>query len=119
MSEHKVHGPHDHVHGDGCGHATIEHDGHKDFLHDGHLHHPHDGHVDEHVLEVSAANPADCTPNHACGGHGADHAHGPACGHEAVAHGDHTDYIVNGHLHHAHADAQTPHCDDHGKVAVA
>lgn len=47
----------------------------------------------------------------------ADHAHthGPGCGHEAVAHGDHTDYVVDGHLHHAHG----AHCDDHGKVDVA
>lgn len=114
MSEHKTHTAHDHVHGEGCGHKTVDHDGHKDFLHDGHLHHPHDGHVDEHTLAVSAQNPADCTPSHACGGHAADHAHGPGCGHDAVAHGDHSDYIVDGHLHHAHGG----HCDDHGKITV-
>ena len=38
------------------------------------------------------------------------HAHGPDCGHEAIAHGDHVDYLVDGHLHHPHDD----HCDDHG-----
>jgi hypothetical protein len=32
-----------------------------------------------------------------------------------VPHGDHTDYLVAGHLHHAH----TGHCDDHGKVQRA
>jgi hypothetical protein len=31
-----------------------------------------------------------------------------------VPHGDHVDYLVNGHLHHAHGD----HCDDHGPVEV-
>lgn len=41
--------------------------------------------------------------------HGA-HTHGPDCGHEAVAHGDHLDYLVDGHLHHPH----DGHCDDHG-----
>jgi hypothetical protein len=30
-----------------------------------------------------------------------------------VPHGAHTDYLVNGHLHHPHGD----HCDDHGPVA--
>ena len=44
-----------------------------------------------------------------------DHQHGPDCGHEAIAHGDHTDYVVDGHLHHAHG----PHCDDHGPVKVS
>jgi hypothetical protein len=27
-----------------------------------------------------------------------------------MPHGDHVDYLVNGHLHHPHGD----HCDDHG-----
>jgi hypothetical protein len=31
-----------------------------------------------------------------------------------VLHGDHTDYIHKGHLHHHHGD----HCDDHGPVDV-
>ena len=35
-------------------------------------------------------------------------------GHEAVLHGDHVDYLVDGHLHHPHGD----HCDDHGPVSV-
>jgi len=115
MGDHKTHDNHDHQHGPGCGHTQIEHDGHKDFLHDGHLHHVHGDHVDEHALPVGAANPADCTPAHACGDHDAKHVHGPACGHEAVAHGDHTDYVVKDHLHHAH----DGHCDDHGPVKVS
>jgi hypothetical protein len=38
--------------------------------------------------------------------------HGPGCGHEAIKHGDHIDYIVDGRLHHQHGD----HCDDHGPL---
>lgn len=40
--------------------------------------------------------------------------HGPSCGHEAIPHGDHTDSLVDGHLHHPHG----THCDDHGPVSV-
>jgi hypothetical protein len=41
--------------------------------------------------------------------------HGPGCGHEAVPHGDHVDYLVSGHLHHPH----DGHCDDHGALELA
>jgi hypothetical protein len=104
------HANHPHHHGPGCGHQTISHEGHTDYLHDGHLHHVHGDHVDEHVIGISKANPATCTPSHACDGHDKAHKHGPKCGHEAVPHGDHTDYLVGGHLHHPH----DGHCDDHG-----
>ncbi len=111
----EVHAHHDHKHGNNCGHTAIEHDGHVDYLHDGHLHHPQaDGKVQEHVLPVDAAHPNQCTPKHACAEHAADHVHGPHCGHEAVPHGDHVDYLVGGHLHHPHGD----HCDNHGNVSV-
>jgi hypothetical protein len=43
-------------------------------------------------------------------GHDPLHMHGPNCGHAAVPHDDHVDYVVGGHLHHPHGD----HCDDHG-----
>ena len=66
-------------------------------------------------LEVGGANPADCTPDHACSVHAAEHTHGPDCGHEAVPHGDHVDYLVDWHLHHTHGD----HCDNHGQLATA
>lgn len=114
MSNHKTHDHHDHSHGPGCGHKTIEHDGHTDYVHDGHLHHVHGDHVDCHALDVGGNNPDACTPAHACSAHGKDHTHGAACGHDAVPHGDHTDYVVGGHLHHAHGG----HCDDHGPVKV-
>jgi hypothetical protein len=110
----KKHEGHAHQHGAACGHTAIEHAGHVDYLHDGHLHHPHGDHCDEHILEVSGQNPADCTPQHACTGHDKQHVHGAGCGHEAVPHGNHVDYLVDGHLHHPHGD----HCDDHGPVKV-
>jgi len=65
---------------------------------------------DEHVVAVNATNPAQCTPQMRC-----SHQHGPNCGHEAVPHGDHVDYLIDGHLHHPHGD----HCDDHGPVQRA
>lgn len=114
MSEHIIHEGHTHQHSPDCGHVAIQHDGHADYLHDGHLHHPHDGHVDEHVLEISAVNPDVCTPEHRCDAHEAGHRHGPDCGHAAVPHGDHVDYLVSGHLHHPH----DGHCDNHGPVVL-
>ncbi len=73
MNSHPIHEGHTHVHGEGCGHTAILHDGHVDYLHDGHLHSPHGDHVDEHVLSVTAENPAACTAGHACAGHDAAH----------------------------------------------
>jgi len=108
------HEGHSHQHGPNCGHTGIVHDGHVDYLHDGHLHHQAGGKVEEHTLPVSGANPSSCTPKHSCGGHDKAHKHGVSCGHDAVPHGDHVDYLVNGHLHHPHGD----HCDDHGPVQV-
>src|SRR5579859_2489786 len=110
-----THVGHTHTHGPGCGHTAIRHGDHLDYAHDGHLHHPHGDHVDEHRLEVSDANPERCTPNHHCAGHQPGHQHGPGCGHDAVPHGDHVDYLVGDHLHHPHEG----HCDDHGPVSTA
>jgi hypothetical protein len=115
MSEHKTHEKHDHAHGAGCGHTAIAHGGHTDYAHDGHLHHPHDGHVDECAIAVDAANPAACTPGHACNAHAKGHVHGAGCGHDAITHGNHVDYLVAGHLHHPHGG----HCDDHGAIRTA
>lgn len=111
-----THANHDHKHGPACGHTAVKHGDHVDYLHDGHLHHPaQDGSIEEHTLDVSSTNPGDCTPAHNCGAHAKDHTHGPNCGHEAVPHGDHVDYLVDGHLHHPHGD----HCDDHGPLNLA
>jgi len=109
-----VHNGHSHTHGPGCGHTPVEHEGHTDYLHDGHLHNLHEGHVDEHVISIDAVHPASSTPGHNCGSHDKGHKHGPGCGHEAIPHGDHTDYLVNGHLHHFEAGQ----CHDHGPVKV-
>ena len=90
----KHHLDHSHKHGANCGHTAIRHDGHIDYLHDGHLHHVHEDHVDEHVIEVNATNPVHCTPETRC-----SHKHDLNCGHEAVPHGDHVDYLVNDRFH--------------------
>lgn len=37
------------------------------------------------------------------------HVHGPDCGHDAVAHDDHTDYVHDEHKHAVHGD----HYDEH------
>lgn len=39
----------------------------------------------------------------------AEHTHGNDCGHEAVAHEDHVDYLHDGHRHAEHGD----HYDEH------
>lgn len=109
------HENHDHTHGPDCGHTGIKHGDHVCYLHDGHLHRPHEDHVDECSIQVSDGNPGACTSGHDCSGHEASHVHGPDCGHEAVPHGDHIDYLVDGHLHHHH----DGHCDDHGPVELA
>ncbi|MDR8729984.1 hypothetical protein FEQ05_03652 [Burkholderia pseudomultivorans] len=43
-----------------------------------------------------------------------EHQHGPACGHTAIKHSDHVDYLHDGHLHHPHGD----HVDEH-KIEVS
>jgi hypothetical protein len=108
----KEHKEHSHTHGQGCGHKAVEHEGHTDYVHDGHLHHQHEGHTDECSLS-EATNKTECTPAHKCEGHNGEHKHGQECGHQAVPHSDHVDYMVEGHLHHPCGD----HCDDHGKLA--
>lgn len=47
------------------------------------------------------------------------HTHGPGCGHEAVIHHDHVDYLHDGHVHHEHdghydecSTCQCGHCND-------
>ncbi|HYY31713.1 MAG TPA: hypothetical protein VE860_27460 [Chthoniobacterales bacterium] len=118
MANPKTHPDHGHEHGPECGHTAIRHEGHIDYIHDGHLHHPTgiagSTLVEEHAIEVDSKNPDRCTPDHHCVDHQPGHKHGPGCGHEAMPHGDHTDYLVNDHLHHPHGD----HCDNHGPIEV-
>jgi hypothetical protein len=42
------------------------------------------------------------------------HQHGKDCGHTAVPHGDHTDYIHDGHRHRIHGD-HVDECEGPGK----
>ncbi|MCX7807450.1 MAG: hypothetical protein N2515_02470, partial [Deltaproteobacteria bacterium] len=78
------------------------------------LHHPTPNGYEEHVLGVDERTPKKCTPDHRCGAHDPAHHHGENCGHPAFPHGDHIDYLVDGHLHHPHGD----HCDNHGLVEI-
>lgn len=51
-----------------------------------------------------------------------EHQHGPGCGHLAIQHGDHVDYLHDGHLHRPHA-GHTDECallvsEDHPAVCT-
>jgi hypothetical protein len=59
---------------------------------------------------MSPTKNASC--GHECKGHAADHIHGTDCGHRAVPHNGHVDYVVDGHLHNVHG----AHCDNHGPM---
>jgi hypothetical protein len=93
----------------------VQHDDHNDYLHNGHLHFVMGNSIEHHRLEVSAVNPDACSPETRCPEHTDGHHHGEGCGHEAVPHGDHLDYLVDGRLHHEHRG----HCDDHGPLLLA
>lgn len=108
-----IHNDHPDAHSKTDGHITINHNGHVDHLHDGHLHSMHNGHVDEHVIDVSTANPVSeeiITPVD-----DQDHVHSTGTHeHARIQHGDHFDYLHNGRLHFPHND----HVDDHGVIEV-
>ncbi|HET8602749.1 MAG TPA: metal ABC transporter permease [Marmoricola sp.] len=53
--------------------------------------------------------PAEQPPTHRTVGEPHGHSHGPGCGHEAVEHGDHVDYIHGSHRHASHGG----HYDEH------
>jgi zinc transport system permease protein len=59
------------------------------------------------VLPEPAADTELAIPHVVTEGH--PHRHAPGCGHVAVQHGDHTDFLHEGHRHAAHAD----HYDEH------
>lgn len=95
----QVHPAESHEHGPECGHVAIPHQDHVDYLHNGSLHR-------------STGRPArwtDCEPGHHLPHRNHRHVHGEGCGHVAIPHGDHVDYIHDGHRHAAHDD----HYDDH------
>jgi zinc transport system permease protein len=58
-------------------------------------------------LFATAVRGAHARRHHKVGEH--QHEHGPACGHDAVQHGDHVDYVHDGHRHAVHG----AHYDDH------
>lgn len=59
------------------------------------------------MLGVNKAMPCSIHEEHS-------HIHGPSCGHTAVKHESHTDYLHDGHLHHVHES----HVDEH-KVSTS
>jgi len=133
--EHTVHKDHEHEHGPDCGHTAIVHQDahgceHIDYVHDGHLHHKcenGENHYHDCSLEDFGSFPdgleTDCKDDfqNACHDHD-DGICGTAadCTHEAVPHGDHTDYIVDDNddeveVHCPH----NGHCDIRGYVKKA
>ena len=94
---------HDHVHHRWCGHPAVTHQDHVDYLHDGRVHRPCSDHVDE-APDCSEPVGTAHLP------HAAHmHVHTPECGHQAVAHGGHDDYLHGRHRHAAHE----THYDEH------
>jgi hypothetical protein len=59
----------------------------------------------EATTEGSTMSPTDIHAEHTT----AEHQHGEGCGHEAVPHEDHVDYVHDGHKHAVHDD----HYDEH------
>jgi hypothetical protein len=47
------------------------------------------------------------------------HTHGPGCGHDAVVHRDHVDYLHDGHLHREHVTDGGVHYDECDKCRCA
>jgi hypothetical protein len=98
--EHKSHEAH--KHGENCGHAAIKHSDHVDYMHDNHFHNTAaNGKVVEHKVRVAASK------EHTKASAENGHTHGVNCGHERIEHGDHSDYVVDGNVHHVDGD----HCD--------
>jgi zinc transport system permease protein len=52
-------------------------------------------------------------PLHEAAGETHGHLHGPGCGHVAVEHGDHVDYVHDGHRHAVHVTGEGQHYDEH------
>jgi len=48
-----------------------------------------------------------------------DHEHGESCGHTALRHEDHVDYLHDGHLHSSHGDHVDEHVLTHAQPAQA
>ncbi|CAL8464237.1 g3772 [Coccomyxa elongata] len=76
-----------------CTHTVVDHSGHVGYIVDGHLYCRPDEHgpLIPHSLDLDER----CSVVKLL-----DHVHGPNCGHEIVAHGDHFDFLVGDELHH-------------------
>lgn len=102
-AEHLPIADHDHDHDRWCGHAFMPHGDHVDFLHDGRIHRP----CSDHFEEMRGCD--EPVRRHHLSHSAHMHVHQPDCGHTAVAHLDHFDYL---HGRHRHAVHQT-HYDEH------
>ena len=56
---------------------------------------------------------ADALPLHEETGERHGHVHGAGCGHLAIEHGDHVDYVHGGHRHAVHVTGEGQHYDEH------
>jgi zinc transport system permease protein len=56
---------------------------------------------------------ADALPLHETTEERHRHVHGPGCGHLAIEHGDHVDYVHDGHRHAVHVTGEGQHYDEH------
>jgi zinc transport system permease protein len=56
---------------------------------------------------------ADALPLHETTEERHRHEHGPGCGHLAIEHGDHVDYVHDGHRHAVHVTGDGQHYDEH------
>jgi zinc transport system permease protein len=56
---------------------------------------------------------ADALPLHETSEERHRHVHGPGCGHLAIEHGDHVDYVHDGHRHAVHVTGEGQHYDEH------
>jgi zinc transport system permease protein len=56
---------------------------------------------------------ADALPLHEETGERHQHVHGAGCGHLAIEHGDHVDYVHDGHRHAVHVTGEGQHYDEH------
>lgn len=107
----KAHLVKNHDHKKGCGHEVAVHGGHQDFIHGGVYHALHDDHYDEHGVVVGKTETQrELASTHHLMVKNHTHHHGEGCGHEAVDHQNHKDYLHDGVYCCPHED----HVDNHG-----
>jgi hypothetical protein len=105
-------------HNDDCGHTAVKHGDGVAYVQEGKLYRKdQDGSWQKCKIEDTVQHPSVCVDDSAsgCWAHAAEEICGPDCGHEAIEHDDHMDYLVPDgkgefELHCPHDD----HCDHHG-----